>query len=314
MAKLNNLTITVFGGTGFLGRHLVKYLCETECLVQIPTRNVAKSYFLQTSGDVGQITSIPCNFSNSQDINKVIKNSDIVINLIGILNEKRKGEFDYVHFDIVKKIIDSCNLLKVKKLIHLSAIGSEENKNSLYAQSKLKAERYILKNLKNSYIIRPSIIFGPEDNFFNLFAKMSLFSPILPLIMGGKTKFQPVYVEDVCSGIVEIIKKDNIKKYIYEFGGPDVYSFKELLQIILKVINRKRFLLYIPKFIAIPMAKILSLLPYPLLTPDQLKLLEKDNVVSKKHLTFKDLNIKPVSLEIVIEDYLKRFTKKRLSF
>ena len=167
--------------------------------------------------------------------------------------------------------------------------------------------------MKNSYIIRPSIIFGTEDNFFNLFAKMSLFSPILPLILGGKTKFQPVYVEDVCSGIVEIMKKDNIKKNIYEFGGPDVYSFKELLQILLKVINRKRFLLYIPKFIAIPMAKILGLFPYPLLTVDQLKLLEKDNVVSKKYLTLKDLNIKPVSLEIVIEDYLKRFTKKRLS-
>lgn len=314
MGKLNNLTITIFGGTGFVGRHLVKYLCETGCLVQIPTRNIAKSYFLQTSGDVGQITPISCNFSNSEDINKVIKNTDVVINLIGILNEKKKGEFEYVHFDIAKKITDSCNLLKIKKLIHLSAIGSEENKNSFYAQSKLKAEKYILKNLKNSYIIRPSVIFGPEDNFFNLFAKISLFSPILPLIMGGKTKFQPVYVEDVCSGIVEILKRDNIKKNIYEFGGPDIYSFKELMQILLKVINRKRFLLYIPKFIASPLAKILELLHYPLLTQDQLKLLEKNNIVSKKYLTFKDLDIKPTSLEIIIEDYLKRFTKKKLLF
>ena len=313
MVNIQNLTITIFGGTGFIGRHLVKQLCDKDCRIQIITRNQAKAYFLQPLGDVGQIVSLPCNFTNTSDLRKAIRKADIVINLIGILYEKRKSDFENTHFNITKKIVDVCNEYKNKNLIHFSAIGVEQNKRSLYASSKLKAEQYILNNLKNFSIIRPSVIFGEEDKFFNLFARISSFSPFLPLVMGGKTRFQPVHVEDVCRGVVKILESES-KKRIYEFVGPGIYSFRELMQILLKVINRKRFLLYIPKPIAILLAKILELFPSPLITQDQIKLLEYDNIASKKYATFKDINIIPASPELIMHEYLKRFIKKKSSF
>ena len=310
MTKLQNLTITIFGGTGFVGRHLIKELCNEDCRLQVPTRNPTKSYFLQPLGDVGQIIPIKCDFSNRDDLKKVIENADIIINLIGILYERKRGDFENVHLNFVKKIVDISNTYTNKKIIHFSAIGSKENTNSLYARTKYQGEQYISKNFKNFSIIKPSIIFGPEDNFFNFFAKISLFSPILPLIMGGKTRFQPVYVTDVCRGVIRILKEENIKQQIYEFGGPAIYTFKELMQILLKIINRKRFLLYISKSIAFFLATIFEFLSIPLLTKEQIKLLEKDNIVSNKYLKLRDLNVTPVSLELVIGDYLKRFAKK----
>ena len=187
-------------------------------------------------------------------------------------------------------------------------MGVNRYKNSLYSRSKFNAEEYIQKNSKKFSIIRPGLIFGPEDNFFCKFAKMSLFSPFLPLIMGGETKFQPVYVEDVCKGIMKILNK-NITNQIFEFGGPDIFTFKELLQILLKTINRKKLLIYIPKIVAIIMAKFFQVLPNPLLTEDQIKLLENNNIILNTDYTFKYLDINPVSLELILPDYLKRFKK-----
>ena len=171
MVNLQNLTITIFGGTGFVGRHLVKELCNEDCRLQIPTRDPAKTYFLQPLGDVGQIIPIKCDFSKKDDVRKVIDNADIIINLIGILYEKKKGDFENVHLNIVKKIVNICNSYGNKKIIHFSAIGSKENTNSLYAQTKYQAEQYISENFKSFSIIKPSIIFGPEDNFFKFICK-----------------------------------------------------------------------------------------------------------------------------------------------
>ena len=259
---------------------------------------------------VGQIVPIKCDFSKKEDIRNAIENADVVINLIGILYEKKKGDFVNVHLNILKKIVDVCNIYKNKKIIHFSAIGSKENTKSIYAQTKYQGEKYISENFKNFSVIKPSLIFGPEDNFFNLFARMSLVSPFLPLIMGGKTKFQPVYVVDVCRGIIKILKQDTFRGKIYELGGPEIYSFKELMQILLKIINRRRFLLYIPETIAFFLAAILEFFSIPILTRDQIKLLKKDNIVSNINSNFKDLEINPVSLELVVNDYLKRFIKK----
>ena len=187
-------------------------------------------------------------------------------------------------------------------------MGVNKYQNSLYSESKFNAEKYIQKNLKKFLIVRPGLIFGPEDNFFCKFAKISLYSPFLPLIMGGKTKFQPVHVEDVCKGIVKILEK-NITNKIFEFGGPDIFTFKELLQILLKSINRKRLLIYIPRKIAILMAKFFQVFPNPLLTEDQVKLLDNNNIILKTNHTFKHLGVNPVSLELILSDYLKRFKK-----
>ena len=307
MNHLRNLRVTVFGGTGFLGRHLIKHLCNQECIIKVPTRNPAKGYFLQPLGDVGQINLIKFDLSDNRKLKNLIKDSDIVINLIGILFEKKRNDFINLHYNFVKRLVDNINLNK-KNFIQISALGVNRYKNSLYSRSKFNAEEYIQKNSKKFSIIRPGLIFGPEDNFFCKFAKMSLFSPFLPLIMGGETKFQPVYVEDVCKGIMKILNK-NITNQIFEFGGPDIFTFKELLQILLKTINRKKLLIYIPKIVAIIMAKFFQVLPNPLLTEDQIKLLENNNIILNTDYTFKYLDINPVSLELILPDYLKRFKK-----
>ena len=213
MKNLRNLKITVFGGTGFLGRHLIKYLCSHECIVQVPTRSPAKGYFLQPLGDVGQINLIKFDLSDNRKLKNLIEDSDIIINLIGILFEKKRNDFINLHYNFVKRLVDNINLNK-KHFIQISALGVNRYKNSLYSRSKFNAEEYIQKNSKKFSIVRPGLIFGPEDNFFCKFAKMSLFSPFLPLIMGGETKFQPVYVEDVCKGIMKILKKNHNKSDI----------------------------------------------------------------------------------------------------
>ena len=307
MNNLRNLKITIFGGTGFLGRHLIKYLCNHECIIQVPTRSPAKGYFLQPLGDVGQINLIKFDLSDNKKLKNLVENSDIIINLVGILYEKKRNDFIEVHYNFVKKLVDNIKIYK-KKFVQVSALGVNKSKDSLYSKSKNQADIYIKKNLEKFLIIRPSLIFGPEDNFFNKFAQMSLISPFLPLIAGGTTKFQPVYVEDVCKGIIKILKK-NIKNKIFEFGGPDIFSFKELLQILLKIINRKRILIYIPRKIAILMAKFFQVLPNPLLTEDQIKLLDNDNIVLNTNYTFRYLDINPVSLELILPEYLKRFKK-----
>ena len=307
MNHLRNLRVTVFGGTGFVGRHLIKYLCNHECIIKVPTRNPIKGYFLQPLGDVGQINLIKFDISDNEKLKNLIEDSDIVINLIGILYEKKRNDFVEVHYNFVKRLVDNIKLYK-KIFVQVSALGVSKSKDSLYSKSKHQADIYIEKNLQKFSIIRPSLIFGPEDNFFNKFAQMSLISPFLPLIAGGTTKFQPVYVEDVSKGIMKILKKDITKK-IFDFGGPDIFSFKELLQILLEVLNRKRLLIYIPKRVAILLAKFFQLLPNPLLTEDQIKLLENDNVVLNTNYTFKYLCISPVSLKLIIPDYLKRFKK-----
>jgi len=307
MNNLRNLKVTVFGGTGFVGRHLIKYLCNCECIIKVPTSNPAKGYFLQPLGDVGQINLIKFDLSDNKKLRNLVENSDIIINLVGILYNKKRNDFVEVHYNFVKRLVDNIKLHK-KKFVQVSALGVNKSKDSLYSKSKYQADIYIEKNLQKFSIIRPSLIFGPEDNFFNKFAKMTLISPFLPLIAGGKTKFQPVYVEDVSKGIMEILKKDITKK-IFEFGGPDIFSFKELLQILLEVLNRKRLFIYIPKKVAFLLAKFFQLLPNPLLTEDQIKLLENDNISLNANYTFKYLGISPVSLKLIIPDYLKRFKK-----
>ena len=307
MNHLRNLRVTVFGGTGFVGRHLIKHLCDHECIIKVPTRNPAKGYFLQPLGDVGQINLIKFDLSDNKKLKNLIDDSDIIINLIGILFEKKRNDFVNLHYNFVKRLIDNIRLNK-KNFIQISALGVNKYKNSLYSRSKFNAEEYIQKKSKKFSIVRPGLIFGPEDNFFCKFAKMSLLSPFLPLIMGGKTKFQPVYVEDVCKGIIKILQKDITNK-IFEFGGPDIFTFKELLQILLKTINRKKFLIYIPKTMAVLMAKFFQVLPNPLLTEDQIQLLKNNNIVLNDNYTFKYLGINPVSLELILPDFLKRFKK-----
>ena len=298
----------IFGGSGQIGRYLIRKLTKNNYRVTVVTRNIhQKGHIIKTQGNAGYINIVEANIFEEIKIKKLFENADICINLVGILYEKKRNDFIEVHYNFVKKLVDHIKIYK-KKFVQVSALGVNKSKDSLYSKSKNQADIYIEKNLEKFLIIRPSLIFGPEDNFFNKFAQMSLISPFLPLIAGGTTKFQPVYVEDVSKGIVTILKKD-IKNKIFEFGGPDIFSFKELLQILLKSLNRKRLLIYIPKRGAVLLAKFFQLLPNPLLTEDQIKLLENDNIVLDTNYTFKYLDISPVSLKLIIPDYLKRFKK-----
>ena len=199
--------------------------------------------------------------------------------------------------------------LNVEKLIHISALGINENVSSRYMQSKLKGEKNILNNFNRSIILRPSIVYGDGDNFFNQFASLAEFLPALPLIGGGLTKFQPIYVSDLCKAIVAILDKEEIDENIYELGGSQVYTFKEMMEILLKQIKKKRFLIPIPFSIAKFQAKILQLLPRPLLTTDQVEMLKYDNIVTNNYPTLKDLKINPQTIESILPKYIWRFRK-----
>ena len=237
------------------------------------------------------------------------QNSDMVINLVGILYENNKQKFENIHAKFPDLLSKLCSELNIEKFVHISALGINEAVSSRYMQSKLKGEKNILNNFNHSVILRPSIVFGPEDKFFNQFASLAEFLPALPLIGGGLTCFQPVYVGDVAKSIVAILEKEEISENIFELGGPQTFTFKELMKILLKQIKKKRFLVPIPFSLAKFQAKILQLLPKPPLTTDQVEMLKYDNIVTNKYPTLKDLKINPKTIESVLPNYIWRFRK-----
>ena len=300
---------TIFGASGFIGRHLIRSLTEKDFRIIAATRSPYLYGYLKPLGNPGQIDLEKVNLFEEENLRTLIKNSDVVINLVGILYENKKQKFEDIHVKFPALLTKLCNEQNIKKLVHISALGINETANSQYMQSKLKGEKNILNNFNRSVILRPSIIFGPEDKFFNQFASLAEFFPALPLIGGGLTYFQPIYVGDVAKSIVTILEKEEINKNIYELGGPQTFTFKELMEILLKQIKKKRFLVPIPFSFAKFQAKILQLLPKPLLTTDQVEMLKYDNIVTNKYPTLKDLKISPKTLESVLPDYIWRFRK-----
>jgi NADH dehydrogenase len=262
---------------------------------------------LKTQATPGSIELIEWNPNNFSELKEAIKNSDIVINLIGILYETRKQKFYDIHSSIPEAVSKICSESDVKKFIHVSAIGASETSKSLYQKSKFQGEVKALNNFKNTVIIRPSVVCGTEDNFTNLFAKLS-FLPVIPVIKIGY-RFQPILVTDVADAIVQAIEtKDNEGK-IYEIGGPKIISFGDMVKSIMKTLNKKRFVIEMPMPLAKLQSSILSLLPIPpILTNDQCEILsEADNIVSTNHSTLEDLNIKPSDVEEAMKKWLWRF-------
>ena len=295
---------TILGGGGFIGRYLVRKMTEKNFQCIIPTRNAYLKGYLKTQAPPGAIEFV--NFKDFSKIEEAIKNSDIVINLIGILFENSKQKFSYLHSDLPGLIAKYCSESEVKKFIHVSAIGANENSKSLYQQSKFNGEQKALNNFKNTIIIRPSVVCGVEDNFTNLFAKLSM-SPIIPVVKTNY-KFQPILVNDVATAIVKAIEIKKNERKIYEIGGPKVISFGDMVKSILNTIGKKRLVVNLPMPIAKIQASILGLMPKPLLTMDQCEILnEADNIVSNKHLTLKDLNIKPTDVQKAMPKWLWRF-------
>ena len=304
---MKNQICTILGGGGFIGRYLVRNLTKKNYRCIITTRKTFEKGYLKTQATPGAIELLDWNTNNFSELKESIKNSDIVINLIGILYETRKQKFYNIHSSIPEAVAKICSEADVKKFIHVSAIGANENSKSLYQKSKHLGEVKALSNFKNTVIVRPSVVCGTEDNFTNLFSKLSIL-PVIPLV-GINYKFQPILVNDVASAIVQAIEaKDNEEK-IYEIGGPKVISFGDMVKSILKTINKKRFVVQMPMAIAKIQSTITDLLPIPpILTKDQCEILsEADNVVSNNHLTLKDLDINPLDVEEEMKKWLWRY-------
>ena len=304
---MKNQICTILGGGGFIGRYLVRNLSKKNYRCIVTTRKAFQKGYLKTQATPGAIELINWDPNNFSELKESIKNSDIVINLIGILYETRKQKFYNIHTNIPEAVAKICSESDVKKFIHVSAIGANENSKSLYQKSKYQGEVKALNNFKNTVILRPSVVCGPEDNFTNLFSKLSIL-PIIPIV-GINYKFQPILVDDVADAIVKAIELKGNEGKIYEIGGPKVISFGEMVKSILKTINKKRFVVPMPMPIAKIQSTITDLLPFPpILTKDQCEILsEADNVVSDNNLTLKDLDIEPSDVEEEMKRWLWRY-------
>jgi NADH dehydrogenase len=304
---MKNQICTILGGGGFIGRYLVRNLTKKNYRCIISTRNSFQKGYLKTQATPGSIELVNWNSNNFDEIKESIKNSDVVINLIGILYETRKQKFYNIHTNIPDAVSKICSETDVKKFIHVSAIGASESSKSLYQKSKYQGEVKALNNFKNSVIIRPSVVCGTEDNFTNLFSKLS-FLPVIPVV-GINYNFQPILVTDVADAIVQAIESKGNEGKIYEIGGPKIISFGDMVKSILKTINKKRFVVKMPMPIAKIQSAITDLLPIPpILTKDQCEILsEADNVVSNNHLTLKNLDISPLDVEEAMKKWLWRY-------
>ena len=296
-------TITVFGGTGFVGRNLISKLAKKGFKIIVPTRNPYLHGYLKPLGEPGQIEVIKFHFSDLDHLKSLIQDSEYVINCIGILYESKDQKFNNLHHLFPKFLSSVLNKEVTKRFIHISALGVNEESRSLYIKSKLSGEKAVIENFNNSIILRPSIIFGVDDNFFNLFNKLINLLPVIPLV-GAHSKFQPCYVGDISDAIINIIDNHKINNGIYELGGPNIYSFKELIEVLLKQLNKKRLIIELPEFVAGIQARIMQLFPKPLLTVDQIEILKSDNVCTGSIPSFNNLDVQPLSIETILPNYM----------
>ncbi len=308
MSKL----VTIFGGSGFVGRHIARRMAKEGWLVRVAVRRPNEAMFVKPYGSVGQVEPVFCNIRDDASVQAVMQGSDAVVNCVGILSDRGKNTFDAVQHEGAERIARIAAAEGVANMVHISAIGADKDSDSQYAQSKALGEEGVLQHMPNAMILRPSVIFGQDDEFFNRFASMSRLGPVLPLV-GGETKFQPVYVDDVAQAAVKGIKGE--ASGTYELGGPEVDSLRGWVSEMLKVIHRRKLIANLPFFVGGLMAfgfGLLQALTFGLfhnsvITKDQLKLLKKDNVVSDDAQGFDALGIKPLAPEAIMADYLWRF-------
>ena len=302
--------VTVFGGSGFVGRHVVRALANRGYRVLVAVRRPDLAFHLQPIGNVGQIKAIQANLRYRWTIDRAVREAGVVVNLVGILQEAGRQKFSSVQEFGARAVAEAARAAGAK-LVHVSAIGADANAASQYAATKGAAEQAVLETVIDAVILRPSLVFGPEDEFFNRFAAMARISPILPLIGGGKTAFQPVFVGDLAEAVARAVDGEARGGCIYELGGPEVVSFRQCMEIVCRETDRKRLLLPIPWFAAKAMARITGWLPGAPITLDQVLQLQHDNVVSQKAIeerrTLEGLGIRPHSLASILPSYLVRF-------
>jgi uncharacterized protein YbjT (DUF2867 family) len=306
------MLITVFGGSGFLGRHIVRALCKQGHRVRVAVRRPELAGHLQPLGRVGQIHAVQANLRYPNSIDAAARDANVIINLVGILFERGRQRFESVQSFGAEAVALAASAHGAR-LVHVSALGADENSRSIYGRTKAQGEKLVLAAVPAATVLRPSIVFGPEDDFFNRFAAMARVLPALPLVGGGHTRFQPVFAGDVAKAVVAAVEGRTTPGAIYELGGPSVRTFKELMQFVLATIERKRLLVPLPFALATLQAYFLQFLPNPPLTPDQVKLLRSDNVVSEEAIrdgrTLAALGIEPATIEAIVPSYLERFRK-----
>ncbi len=307
MSKL----VTIFGGSGFVGRYIARRLAKKGWRVRVAVRNPNEAMFVKPYGAVGQVEPVFCNIRDDASVNTVMQGADAVVNCVGVLDSVGKNTFEAVQAEGAERIARIAAANGVQTMVQISAIGADSESVSEYGRTKAAGEAGVLKHMPNALILRPSIIFGHEDEFFNRFAGMSRFGPVLPVV-GAETKFQPVYVDDVAAAAV--LGVTDQAHGIYELGGPDVHSFRELMEQMLVIIRRRRLVVNIPFWAARVMAfgfKVLRTLSLGLIrgpvTADQVKNLAIGNVVEKGAPDFDDLGITPTAMEAILPDYLWRF-------
>jgi len=308
--------ITVFGGSGFLGRHVVRALAYRGYRIRVAVRRPELAGFLRPMGRVGQINAVQANLRYPDSVAAAMRDADIAVNLVGILFERGNQRFDAVMATGAEAVARAASAGGAP-LIHISAIGADANSASHYARAKAQGEQLVMAAQSDSVIMRPSIVFGPEDDFFNRFGALARLVPALPLVGGGHTRMQPVFAGDVGEAVARIadtISGEDFKAgKVYELGGPDVRTFKELMQFVLATISRRRLLVPVPFGLMKAKAMVLQFLPKPPITPDQVDLLKHDNVVSdeakRNGRTLEGLGITPESMEAIVPSYLWRFRK-----
>ena len=325
--------ITVFGGSGFLGRHVIRKLAQKESIIRVAVRKPELAGFLRPLGNLGQVVPIQTNIRDDTSIGRALEGATDVINLVGILYETRQQGFSDIHTIAPNRIGKAASASGIERLVHVSAIGASSSSNSKYLRSKALGEEVLLQEFPTATIVRPSILFGPGDNFFNKFGSLARILPVLPIffalgqklkfrfeglylipeIEAGTTRFQPVYVSDVAEAIVTTLytHSKQSKGRTYELGGPTVYSFRQLMEMITKTTKHKRLLLPVPYKLAEIMGLGAQLLPVPPLTIDQVRTLRIDNVVDDEASTFNQLNISPSPLELILPTYMNRFQGSR---
>ena len=308
---MNRGLVTLFGGSGFIGKYVVRALVQDGWRVRVAMRRPHTGLDLKVIGNVGQVQLVQANIRFPLSVQRAVEGSDAVVNLVALLHESGKQTFEAVHVRAAETLAKACADADIKNLVHISALGADTRSDSDYARTKGEGEALIRADVPSADILRPSIVFGPEDNFFNQFAGLTSFAPALPLIGGGQTKFQPIYAGDVAEAVATCLRRGTNGE-TYGLGGPETYTFKEILEFILTTIDRKRLLVPVPWFasnILGFMGETSGKLPLiePFLTRDQVKLLKTDNIIPDNIKTAQDLGLQLETVESIVPQYLARY-------
>lgn len=311
---MNIQRATVFGGSGFIGRQIVKRLAQKDVVVRVAVRDPEAALFLKPMGDVGQIAPIYADVRSEKSVAAAVEGVEIVVNAVSLGVQTRRNRFADVHVAGARRVARLAAAAGVRRLVHLSGLGSDPISDSAYIAARGRGEIAVREAFPSATLLKPSVVFGPGDYFFTTFAEMARLSPVLPLFGGGTARVQPVYVGDVADAALKALEVPPPAGRpgtgaTYELGGPTVYTYRDLMELLLRIVNRRRMLVSVPERIALIMSAFASLLPTPPLTRDMVKLAVADNVVGASAKGFKDLGIVPTTVEVILPTYMDRYRR-----